>query len=59
MNVKSYTKSDVIRRTAELVGKRFCVAQTIVDGVFKTLSQMLLKRSIFHRGERHILNLGK
>jgi nucleoid DNA-binding protein len=41
MHVKTYTKKDVVRRTAELANERLYVTAKVVDCVFNTLREML------------------
>lgn len=41
MRVKTYAKKDVVRRTADRLGEKIYKTEAIVDGVFKTLAEML------------------
>ena len=41
MRAKTYTKKDVVRRTAKVVGEKICNTEKMVDGVFKALREML------------------
>ena len=45
MRVKTYTKRDVVRRTADLVGEKIYTTETVVDGVFQILKEMLCEKS--------------
>ena len=44
MRVKTYTKRDVVRRTAELVGEKIYTTEAVVDGVFQILKEMLCEK---------------
>lgn len=41
MRAKTYTKKDVVRRTAKVVGEKICNTEKMVDGVFRVLREML------------------
>ena len=41
MRVKTYTKKDVVKRTAKVTGEKICSTRKIVDGVFVALREML------------------
>ena len=56
MRVKTYTKKDVVKRTAQLMGKRIQNTDSIVDGVFQVLREMLCEDSDHLRVE--IRNFG-
>ncbi len=45
MRVKTYTKKDVVKRTAGLIGERIYNTEAIVDGVFQVLREMLCENS--------------
>jgi len=41
MRTRTYTKKDVVKTTAERLGRKFSATEQIVDGVFVTLREML------------------
>jgi nucleoid DNA-binding protein len=45
MRIKTYTKKDIVKQTAELLNEKIYTTEKVVDGVFQTLREMLSEDS--------------